>query len=118
MTETREILGLWWLPEKPEERWVGTLTSDDDKSPRLTVTVPNGFQEHESAPPVVYGHDQHGKPITLLFPGLPRSRGGMAISQLEFSAGFQICVLSDMGIPSDRFPRLRQQLATYSIDYV
>jgi hypothetical protein len=90
MTEKREILGLWWLPEKPDEKWVGTLACDEDKSPHLTVTVPKGFQDFQSAPAVVHGHDQHGKPITLLFPGLPKSRGGMAISQMEFSAGYAV----------------------------
>jgi Apea-like HEPN len=30
---------------------------------------------------------------------------------------FQMCVLSDMGIPSDRFNRLRRQLATHIIEY-
>jgi hypothetical protein len=30
---------------------------------------------------------------------------------------FQMCVLTDLGIPSDRFPRLRRQLASEIIDY-
>src|ERR1017187_9279558 len=31
---------------------------------------------------------------------------------------FQMCVLTEMGIPADRFVRLRRQLATYSMDFV
>jgi hypothetical protein len=30
---------------------------------------------------------------------------------------FQMCVLTDLGIPADRFSRLRRQLATEFIDY-
>lgn len=36
----------------------------------------------------------------------------------KLSLLFQMCVLTDMGIPSDRFSRLRRQLATQIIDYV
>jgi hypothetical protein len=31
---------------------------------------------------------------------------------------FQMCVLTEMKIPADRFLRLRRQLATYIIDYI
>jgi hypothetical protein len=31
---------------------------------------------------------------------------------------FQMCVLTDLGIPADRFNRLRRQLATEIMDYV
>jgi hypothetical protein len=31
---------------------------------------------------------------------------------------FQMCVLTDLQIPDDRFPRLRRQLATEIIDYI
>jgi hypothetical protein len=30
---------------------------------------------------------------------------------------FQMCVLTEMGIPAERFIRLRRQLATVIIDY-
>src|ERR1017187_5340589 len=68
MSEKREILGQWWLPTQPDEKWVGTLTLEPGKSPRLTVTIPKGFfqlpAQHTS--PVLHGHDKHGKPITRM----------------------------------------------------
>ena len=89
MSEKREILGQWWLPTQPDEKWVGTLTLEPGKSPRLTVTIPKGFfqlpAQHTS--PVLHGHDKHGKPITLLFPGSSGAHGGMAVSQINFTAG-------------------------------
>jgi hypothetical protein len=93
MSEKRDIAGLWWLPTNPDERWVGTLTLECDKSPRLTVTVPKSafqFLDQETLLPVIHGHDQHGKPITLLFPGCHRTHVGMALSQMEFTAGYAI----------------------------
>ncbi len=90
-TEQREILGMWWLPNNTEERWVGTLTLEPDRSPRLTVTVPQGFFHLErQIPAVIHGHDQHGKPITLLFPSPPGSHSGAAISQIDFSANYAV----------------------------
>jgi hypothetical protein len=32
MEEKRDILGLWWLPTNPTDRWVGTLTLEKGKS--------------------------------------------------------------------------------------
>ena len=40
----REIVGQWWLPSAPEEKWVGTLTLEPNKAAALSVTIPKGFQ--------------------------------------------------------------------------
>jgi hypothetical protein len=93
MKQEKEVLGVWWLPTNPDERWVGTLVLAPSKSPKLTVTtLKSAFQfvGKEDAPTVIHGLDQSGKQITLLFPSWPQSRGGMALSQVEFGAGYAI----------------------------
>jgi hypothetical protein len=70
MSEKRDIAGLWWLPKKPDERWTGTLTLEQNKAPKLTVTVQKSafesFGQKLSAPPLIRGCDQNGKPIPLI----------------------------------------------------
>jgi hypothetical protein len=76
LSEKREIAGQWWIPSQPEEKWIGTLSLEPGKSPWLEVAVAKscfGLLEM-NAPPVIHGHDDQGKPITLLFPGWPQSR--------------------------------------------
>lgn len=98
MSEKRNIAGLWWLSTNPDERWAGTLTLEHDKSPKLTVsTLKSASQfcgQELRAPPVINGHDQNENPITLLFPGCPRTHGGMALSQIEYSAHYAILGLA------------------------
>ncbi len=94
MSKKRDIAGLWWLPTNPDERWAGTLTLKPDKSPKLTIAVQKGafesFGQKLSAPPIIHGCDQNGSPISLIIPGWPRTRGGMALSQVEYSANYAI----------------------------
>ena len=94
MSEKRDIAGLWWLPTNPDERWLGTLTLECDKSPKLIVsTQKDAFQfwgQELKAPPAIAGHDQNNNPISLFFPSWPRTHGGMALSQVEFSAHYAI----------------------------
>jgi hypothetical protein len=94
MSEKRDIAGLWWLPTNPDERWAGTLTLEQNKSPKLTIAVQKSafeaFGQKLSAPPVIHGCDQNGSPISLIIPGWPRTRGGMALSQVEYSAHYAI----------------------------
>lgn len=87
----REIVGQWWLPSAPEEKWVGTLTLEPNKAAALLVTIPKGFQFMEAkAPPIIHGHDEHGRPVTLLFPGWPRPTATMVMSQVEFNTGYAV----------------------------
>ena len=92
MSERQEIVGQWWLPAAPDERWIGTLILESNESPRLSVTVPKGFFQlpKREALPAIHGHDKHGKPITLLFPGVPGTQGGAAMSQMDFTAGYAL----------------------------
>jgi ApeA N-terminal domain 1 len=94
MSEKRDIAGLWWLPTNPDERWAGTLTLERDEEPRLIVNSQKGafqfFGQELKAPPAIVGHDQNGYSISLLFPSWPRTFGGMALSQIEFSAHYAI----------------------------
>jgi hypothetical protein len=88
----REIVGQWWLPSVPDEKWVGTLTLEPNKAPALSVTIPKGFQfmEWKAPPPVIQGHNEHGGSITLLFPSWPQASAGMAMTQVKFSAGYAV----------------------------
>jgi hypothetical protein len=91
MTKRREIPGLWWFPENPTEKWVGTLTLAQNSGPKLRVTVPKGFGHRlEACPPVLHGCDQHGKPITLLFTDHHEASGSAVLSHLTFSAGYAV----------------------------
>lgn len=94
MSEKRDIAGFWWLPTNPDERWAGTLTLEQDQSPKLVIAVQKSafesFGQKLSAPPIILGCDQNGSPISLFAPGWPRTRGGMASSQIEYSANYAI----------------------------
>jgi hypothetical protein len=70
----REIKGFWWVPDHPETRWFGTLTLEPDQRPKLELIIERQGWTHPTPPPpglVIYGADEHGKPITLLFVGKP-----------------------------------------------
>jgi len=94
VSEKRDIAGFWWLPTNPDERWAGTLTLEQDKSPKLSISVPKSafesFGRKLSAPPIIHGYNQNGNPISLLVPSWPRIKGGMAASQVEYSASYAI----------------------------
>ena len=94
MSEKRDIAGLWWLPTNPDERWTGTLTLEQNKSPKLTIAVQKSafesFGQRLSAPPIIHGIDQNNRPISLIVPGWPRTGGGMALSQVEYSANYAV----------------------------
>jgi hypothetical protein len=87
----REIVGQWWLPSAPEEKWVGTLAVEPNKAASLSVTIPRPIRLFEmKAPPVIHGHDKQGRPISLLFPGWPQTSSGMAMAQATFKAGYAV----------------------------
>jgi hypothetical protein len=86
MKEPRRIPGLWWSPSNPNDRWIGTLTLEPGEMPRLDVTVPGGFDALLSKvpEPVIHGCDQHGKPVTLFFPGMPTGEHSQALSRISY----------------------------------
>jgi hypothetical protein len=91
MNGRREIMGLWWTPGDPGNKWVGTLTLDYDKSPKLDLTVAQGFGfKVPQLGDFFHGCDGHGKPITLLYPGEHRTSHSAALTLLNYSAGFAI----------------------------
>ena len=92
MSKKQKVLGQWWLPSAPEEKWVGTLTLERGEGPRLKVTVPKGFHEVPAGQPIgaLHGHDQSGKPITLLFPGWPQTNSGSVLTEMRFRAGYAL----------------------------
>ena len=98
MSEKRDILGLWWFPAKPNERFVGTLALKTDMSPKLVITVQKSFFEFftgDSTPPsLIQGCDDGGKPISLVTPSWPRSSGGSALTQVGYSANYAILNLA------------------------
>jgi hypothetical protein len=88
--------------QKPEDKWIGTLALEPAKAPRLKVSVAKscfGLLEMKT-PPVIHGHDDQGKPVTLLFPSWPRSHGVLAMSQIDFGAGYAVLGMELAG-PAD-----------------
>lgn len=93
MNSEREILGVWWLPDNTDEKWVGTLHLKPDASPRLTAITLKGcgqFLEKPQAPVVVNGYDESGRYITLLFPDWPRSYGGVVVGKIDIRAAYAV----------------------------
>lgn len=91
MTADREIAGLWWLPENPNNKWVGNLVLQAKQSPRLKFTMPKGFETKlPDTPAVMHGCDQHGKHITLLHLSQTEATSSSALSQITYSAGYAI----------------------------
>ncbi len=116
MNEKREIVGQWWLPSNVEDRWTGTLILENGETPRLNVTIPRGFSgvnTDQPPPPVLHGHDDHGKPVTLLFPGWAGSHGTMAMSQHRFSAGYAV-----LGIHLPHATDLRVHKLRFGVQYL
>src|SRR5215475_12144572 len=92
MNQSREIVGQWWFPSAPGDRWIGTLTLEHGKEPQLKVIIPKGFHQTPEIGPVdaLHGHDRAGKPITLLFAGSPHKSGGTAVTEMRFSGGYAL----------------------------
>lgn len=91
MNGKRHIAGIWWLPNNPSERWIGTLELAPDQSPELKFTVETSSSLRSAQfLEVMHGRDQHGHPITLLIlsPGDARYSGNL--SEISFSAGYAI----------------------------
>lgn len=102
MSEGLETHGVWWRPEAPDDRWTGTLIAGHGHSPELTITTdedPFTFADM-GTPSILLGHDAQGKPVTLLFPGPPQARGGMALTRATFSIGTAILGL-ELAAPKD-----------------
>lgn len=115
MSEKRKILGQWWVPSDPKDCWTGTLILENGKSPRLDVTIPRGLfgiNIASSPPPVLHGHDDQGRPVTLLFPGWAGSHGSMAMSRHKFSAGFVI-----LGIHLSQASDLQLHKVSFGVQY-
>jgi hypothetical protein len=88
MTTPDKVHGLWWFPEAPDDRWVGDLKLERNRTPRLSVTIPRPYVEVANQKDrVVHGTDANGRPITLLFVGPPRSVPTSVFTRASFSAG-------------------------------
>ncbi len=91
MSENRDIAGIWWLPENPTDRWLGTLKLAPGRSPQLKFTVETSSNLCSvQFPEVLHGCDQHGHPITLLKLGRGRASFSGALAKLSYSAGYAI----------------------------
>lgn len=91
MSGKRTIQGLWWAPDRPEERWIGTLRLAAKKTPRLRITIPRGHgYSTDRDIPLLHGCDEHGKPITLFFTGFSGSTAAGELTNVTYSAGHAI----------------------------
>jgi hypothetical protein len=90
--DKREIRGFWWFPDTPNERWFGTLMLEPGEGPLLTVMIPQAAWTlfNWQLRSAIYGHDEHGKPVTILYPGPPSTSGSSALAQQRFHAGVAI----------------------------
>lgn len=91
MSEERDVAGIWWLPENPTERWIGTLKLAPDQCPQLKFTVEASSKLCSvQFPEVLHGCDQHGHPITLLSLGPSGGSFSRALAEVIYSAGYAI----------------------------
>ena len=91
MSSRRDILGLWWLPSNPDQKWTGKLRIEPKKSPRLKMIVPEGlYIRVPDIPDVLHGCDKNGSPITLLHTSCFHKSMSGALAQLKCSAGYAI----------------------------
>lgn len=87
----KKIKGLWWLPGKPDEKWVGTLKRGKRGSLRLKFTVPYApFGKCPDTPDALHGVDSHNHPITLLFPAKNGGTSSAAFTKYCYSAGYAV----------------------------
>lgn len=103
-----EYRGLWWLPERPEDRVPGILTFDLDEGANLELLGSFGRTEDFSENlldlfdipelRVILGFSEKGKPITLL--GCKMSKGSSNLSGVDISA-----FSSDMVFIGEHFQR-------------
>lgn len=87
-----EVLGEWWFATNTDQRWLGTLYLEIDRTSKLEITIPlPDFKlPSTSFPFVMNGMNQYGVPISLLFCGPPQSRNTFAFTIFEFSAGYSL----------------------------
>ena len=89
--QNRTIAGIWWLPDDPEQRWIGNLKLAPDRSPELRLTVESSSSSNSvQYPDVLHGCDRHGKPITLFHLGRHNCSSASAITKLKYSAGYAL----------------------------
>jgi|ERR1700736_366611 len=87
MTE-REIQGIWWFPDNPAKRWIARLSLRKAESPRLDFIVPNDEKfEARPYPSVLFGEDEHGKPVSLLRLGRVNLSSTLRICEVSYEAG-------------------------------
>jgi ApeA N-terminal domain 1 len=75
------LQGLWWLPETPDDREVGTLSFDQAEGARLDVIgrlkpLVSGPLSAGEESDVIFGFTTNGKPVTLLKAFVVNSRLG------------------------------------------
>src|SRR5688572_33505038 len=91
MDYQKEIDGLWWWPDTPEERFIGKLKVGGGNLPSLTLTVQSGARvEREPTPEIMHGISGNGSPVSILHPSLVRARTNAAVSTYDLSAGHAI----------------------------
>jgi len=106
MTSEFERKGLWWLPDKPERKLVGTLTY----SPRDggVLALVGGFASIEelvaagwvTAPSIILGEEQGGSKITLLHCVQKAWSHGAGYSTCSFSAQV-VCLGAHYATPQE-----------------
>jgi hypothetical protein len=113
-TKQTKIKGLWWLPEKPKEKWVGSLVTGKSRSLRLKFTVPEGYCKRlPDSPEAIHGVNSNSKAISLLFPGRSSSTLSSAFTGFEYSAGYAI-----LGFHLKNAGALKLNKATFSLQYL
>jgi ApeA N-terminal domain 1 len=90
-SEDRNIPGIWWLPDNPDERLVGTLTLKPGEGPEVSFVVPTNTRlSSVRFPELLHGCNKHGKPITLMKLGQSHGSFASALTELKYSAGYAI----------------------------
>lgn len=138
MIEKREIVGQWWLPSRPEEKYIGTHLAQALEAFHATKYGKASFAERVTALTTPHlanltGLEQNagsfGEEVrdnrnyyTHHDPTIQARGRVLSGSQLlrlneKIRLVFQMCILSEMGIPEERFAILRRQIATWMVDY-
>lgn len=87
----RTIEGVWWLPEKPEERWIGLLRIEEGIAPTLSLTIPKDrlfvMLETRARPNAFFGYEASGTPFSLFHPSQIQIQHANALTKVTYSAG-------------------------------
>jgi hypothetical protein len=87
----RTIEGIWWLPEKPEERWVGLLRIEEGIAPTLSLTIPKDrlfvTLETRARPNAIFGYEASGTPFSLFHPSQIQMHSANALTKVTYSIG-------------------------------